>query len=67
MDLKSTEGRATLAEDTVILTFDNKMVTPPDKQAASPRIIPLKHVLEVDFSALTTWKPPEHKQLMDVR
>ncbi len=57
MDLKSIEGRATLADDTVTLTFDNKMVAMPAKKEVSPRVIPLNHVREVDFVAPTVWKP----------
>ncbi len=57
MELKGTEGRATLADSFITLTFDNKLVALPAKKAVSPREIPLKHVLEVDFQAPTTWKP----------
>jgi hypothetical protein len=57
MELKSIEGRATLADDTVTLTFDSKMGAMPAKKEVSPRIIPLVHVREVDFVAPTVWKP----------
>jgi hypothetical protein len=56
MELKCIEGRATLEEDTVVLTFDS-MVTMAAKKAVSPRVIPLVHVHEVDFVAPTVWKP----------
>lgn len=56
MELKSIEGSAALADDTVVLTFD-KMVAMTEKKAVSPRDIPLKHVREVDFVAPTMWKP----------
>ncbi|WP_454810599.1 DUF2510 domain-containing protein [Paenarthrobacter nitroguajacolicus] len=57
MELKSVEGRATLTDSVVTLTFDNKLVALPAKRAVSPREISLRHVLEVDFLAPTTWKP----------
>jgi hypothetical protein len=55
MELKSIEGRATLAEDAVVLTFDSKIAMTAKKEV-SPRVIPLIHVREVDFLAPTTWK-----------
>lgn len=64
MDLKSIEGRATLKEDAVVLTFNNKMVAMPAKKEVSPRVIPLKHVREVDFLAPTTWKPGHLRIIM---
>jgi hypothetical protein len=33
------------------------MVAMPGKKEVSPRIIPLKHVREVDFVAPTMWRP----------
>jgi hypothetical protein len=35
---------------------DNKLQYMPEKRAVSPRVIPLKYVLEVDVIAPTTWK-----------
>lgn len=56
MELKSIEGRATLAEEAVVLTFDSKIAMATKKEV-SPRVIPLNHVREVDFAAPTVWKP----------
>lgn len=56
MDLKSIEGNAALTDDAVVLTFD-RMVSLTEKKAVSPRVIPFKHVREVDFVAPTIWKP----------
>ncbi|KRE65424.1 hypothetical protein ASG79_13700 [Arthrobacter sp. Soil761] len=56
MELKSVDGRATLAEDAVVLTFDSKLGVTAKKEV-SPRVIPFKHVREVDFAAPIVWKP----------
>jgi hypothetical protein len=64
MELKSIEGRATLADDTVTLTFDSKMGAMPAKKEVSRRIIPLVHVREVHFVAPTVWKPGHLRIIM---
>jgi hypothetical protein len=63
MKLKSIEGCVTLAEDAVVLTFDSKLAS-PEKKNVSPRVIPLKHVREVDFVAPTMWKPGHLRIIM---
>lgn len=63
MDLKSIEGRATLREDAVILTFDGILATPAKKEV-SPRVIPLVHVREVDFAAPTLMTPGHLRIIM---
>lgn len=63
MDLKGIEGRATLGDDTITLIFDSKLAL-DEKKAASPHAIPLKHVLEIDFAAPTTWKPGHLRIIM---
>jgi hypothetical protein len=63
MDLKGIEGRATLGDDSVVLAFDSKLAL-AEKQAASPNIIPLKHVLDIDFAAPTLWKPGHLRIIM---
>jgi hypothetical protein len=62
-ELKSIEGRATLTEDAVVLTFDSKIAWTAKKEV-SPRVIPLKHVREVDFLAPTTWKSGHLRVIM---
>jgi hypothetical protein len=63
MELKSIDGRATLAEDSVILTFDSKLGMPAKKEV-SPRVIPLVHVREVDFVAPTLVTPGHLRIIM---
>lgn len=52
MELKGIEGNVALTEDAVVLTFDGKLAI-VDKKNVSPRVIPLKHVRDVDFDAPT--------------
>jgi hypothetical protein len=63
MEFKSIEGRVTLAEDAVVLTFDSKIAMAAKKEV-SPRVIPLHHVREVDFAAPTVWKPGHLRIIM---
>lgn len=63
MNLKCIEGSAALTEDTVVLTFDSTVAVAA-KKALGRRIIPLKHVREVDFVAPTVWKPGHLRIIM---
>lgn len=49
MEIKSEEGLVRLTDQAIIMEFGAKAM--PEKRAVSPRVVPLEHVLEVDYVA----------------